>query len=189
MSESMLNKSFNGADLQRLRNLIQGKYGERSTIGVGYSSIEKKLKEGEVIEEDGRKWTMKDGIKQNITVLDEAKKEINLPLFCPSCSKIMKHQNDKPFYYLYKRCFNCQVEFETKLKVLGLWKEYEKNIINTDLDYMIKDFDLWFNEYVNQGTESFVNENGNVERWIDSVKTNLLKDKERTIEFLRSLKK
>ena len=189
MSNSVLNKPFQEKDIQRLRNLIQGKHGEKTTVGVGYEKIIGDYKEGDVWDEDGRKWTIKNGLKQNITILDKARQELNLPLFCPSCENIMNNRHDKQFYILYKRCFDCQIEFENKIKVLGLWVEYEKNIINTNIDCVVKDFNIWFDEYISQGTESYITENGNIEKWIDSVKENLIKNKDRTIKFLQSLKK
>ena len=88
--------------------------------------------------------------------LDAAKKEINLPLFCPCCSKVMKPHLDKRFYIQYKRCFNCQAEFETELKIKGLWGEYEKHIINSDIDGVINDFNIWIDEKINTKTESFI---------------------------------
>lgn len=189
MAESVLNKPFKERDVQRLRNLIQGKYGEKTILGVGYEKNQIDQKENDIWEENGKKWTIKNGIKQNITILDEARKELNLPLFCPSCKNIMNHRHDKQFYFLYKRCFDCQINFENQIKISGLWEEYEKNIINTDLECIIKDFNIWFDEYLNQGTESYISENGNVEKWVGSVKKNLLEDKEKTIKFLQSLKK
>ena len=59
-----------------------------------------------------------DGIKQNVTKLDKAKQEVTLPLFCPCCSNLMKNKNNKLFYIQYKRCFNCQVDFETDIRCL-----------------------------------------------------------------------
>ena len=37
MSESVLKKEFREADLQRLRNLVQGKTGERTSVSSGYT--------------------------------------------------------------------------------------------------------------------------------------------------------
>ena len=85
MSENVLKKEFNPKDVSRLRNLIQGKYGDNTTTGVGYTKSFIYREENDVWEEDGRKWTIKNGIKQNITKLDEAKKTHLLPLLCPSC--------------------------------------------------------------------------------------------------------
>jgi hypothetical protein len=79
----MLNKEFQKKDVQRLRNLVQGKYGDKTTVGVGYSKKYEHHKEGDVWEENGRQWTIKNGIKQNVTKLDLAKEAHVLPLLCP----------------------------------------------------------------------------------------------------------
>jgi len=185
----MLKKDFKSADVQRLRNLVTGKQSERSTAGVGYSKKQETHDEGDVWEENGRTWTIKNGIKQNVTKLDKAKKEVTLPLFCPCCDQLMKNKNDKLFYIQYKRCFNCQVDFETDIRKHGLWEEYEKNIINSDVDSLIQDYNVWIDEIVNNSNESFITENGDVERWVGSSKKKLLESKEETIKYLQSLKK
>jgi len=189
MSENVLKKDFKQADVQRLRNLMTGKQGERTVAGVGYSKKQEFHSEGDVWEEDGRQWTIKNGIKQNITKLDKAKKEVTLPLFCPCCSNLMKNKHDKLFYIQYKRCFNCQVDFETDIRKLGLWEEYEKNIINSDLDHLITDYNTWMDEIINGSNESFITEAGDIEKWVGSSKKKLLENKEETIKYLQSLKK
>jgi hypothetical protein len=73
MAESVLKKEFKEKDVQRLRNIIQGKEDERTTTSIGYTKKEEFHAEGDVWEEDGREWTIKNGIKQNITKLDKAK--------------------------------------------------------------------------------------------------------------------
>lgn len=188
--ETFLQKQFQEKDVQRLRNLVQGKYGDKSTIGTGYTKKQEFYSEGDTWEEDGRTWTIKDGIKQNITKLDKAKESINLPLFCPSCNKVMKHKYDKRFYLQYKRCYGCHIEFETELRRLGLWEEYEKNIINKDVDSLIQEFETWINEEIqNESNQSFITEAGDVEKWVGSSKNKLVQTKEETIKYLQSLKK
>ena len=189
MSESVLKKEFKEKDVQRLRNLVQGKYGEKTSTSIGYTKQQEVHEEGNVWEEDGRKWTIKNGIKQNVTKLDKAKAQIHLPLFCPECSKVMKHRYDKQFYIQYNRCFDCQIEFESVLKAKGLWVEYEKNILNSDIDNIIKDFNIWIDEKIDTKMESYITEAGDVESWNGSDKAQLLKNKEQTIEYLQSLKK
>ena len=112
-----------------------------------------------------------------------------MPLFCPCCSNLMKKKNDKLFYIQYNRCFDCQIEFETDLRKLGLWEEYEKTIINSDIDFMIKDYSTWMDETINGSNESFITEAGDVEKWVGSAKKKLLESKEETIKYLQSLKK
>ena len=189
MAENVLKKEFKEKDVQRLRNLIQGKYGEKNTISTGYTKQHEHHEEGDVWEEDDRTWTIKNGIKQNITKLDKAKESIHLPLFCPCCNGMMKHRYDKQFYIQYKRCFNCQIEFETDLKKKGLWVEYEKFITNSDLDGLINEFNIWIDEEMETKNESYITEAGDMERWSGNAKQKLLESKEETIKYLESLKK
>ena len=189
MAENVLKKEFKEKDVQRLRNLIQGKYGEKNTISTGYTKQYEHHEEGDVWEEDDRTWTIQNGIKQNITKLDAAKKEINLPLFCPCCTKVMKPHLDKRFYLQYKRCFNCQVDFEADLRKKGLLEEYEKFVTNSDIDGMIHEFNIWIDEEMETKNESYITEAGDMERWSGDAKHKLLKSKEETIKYLESLKK
>ena len=189
MSENVLKKDFKQKDVQRLRNLVQGKYGERTTIGIGYEKKKSFHDEGDIWEEDGRQWTIKNGIKQNITKLDKAKYSVTLPLFCPCCSNLMKNKFDKLFYIQYNRCFNCQIDFETDIRKMGLWEEYEKNIINSDIDHLTKDYNTWMDEVINGSNESFITEAGDIEKWDGSAKKKLLESKEETIKYLQTLKR
>ena len=55
MSDNVLKKDFNKKDVERLRNLVKGKAGERTTQGIGYTKKEEFHKEGDIWEADGRK--------------------------------------------------------------------------------------------------------------------------------------
>ncbi len=189
MNKPVLKKNFEKKDVQRLRNLITGNEKERTNSGVGYSKKQEFHEEGDIWEEDNRQWTIKNGIKQNITKLDKAKKSIILPLFCPCCDNLMKHKNDKLFYIQHNRCFNCQIDFETDIRKLGLWDEYEKNIINSDIEHTSQEYNAWIDEMINSSDESFVTEDGDIEKWIGSAKKKLLENKEETIKYLQSLKR
>ena len=189
MAENVLKKEFKDKDVQRLRNLVQGKYGEKSTVGTGYTKKQEFHEEGDIWEEDGRIWTIKDGIKQNITRLDKAKESLHLPLFCPCCDKIMNYKFDKQFYIQYRRCFNCQVDFEHDLRKKGLLEEYEKFVTNSDIDGLIHDFNIWMDEEIEKSNQSWITEAGDVEKWVGSSKQKMLQNKEETIKYLESLKK
>ena len=88
--DNVLKKEFQRKDVERLRNLVKGKHGDKTTLGIGYTKKQEHYHEGDVWEEDGRTWTIKNGLKQNVTKLDSFKQMANLPLFCPSCNKLMK---------------------------------------------------------------------------------------------------
>ena len=74
-----LNREFEKRDVERMRNLIKGKYGDKTETSVGYTPAETFHKEGDIWEHDDRTWTIKGGVKQNLTKLDKAKK-LNLPI-------------------------------------------------------------------------------------------------------------
>ena len=191
MKENVLKKQFAEKDVQRLRNLVQGKYADKSQVSVGYQKEAHKVyNEGDVWEEDNRTWTIKDGIKQNVTKLDKAKEAVVMPLFCPVCSKMMKPRLDKKWFSLYKHCFNCQIEFETALRISGQWETYLKEVNNQGIEGLIKDFEVWMDEEIkNKDNDSFITEAGDIEKWSTTNINLLLKQKEETIKFLQSLKK
>jgi len=190
MSENVLKKQFQQKDVQRLRNLVQGKYGDKVGQSVGYSKSEVNYKEGDIWEEDGRKWTIKDGIKQNITKLDAAKKAHLMPIFCPCCGSKMHVDIDKAYYNLHKKCLNCVVAFEHELRVAGLYDAYEKRIINSDLDGFIDDFTKFIESELTLTNNSFITEQGDVEKWVGAPnKEKVLEGLEKTIEHLNSLKR
>jgi hypothetical protein len=186
----MLKKEFQERDVQRLRNIIQGKTGEKTITGVGYTKKETFYKEGDIWEEDERTWTIKNGIKQNITKLDKAKKYALTPILCPSCNNPMNNRNDKTFYKIHKICFNCVIDLEIKLKQEGKWEEYETNIHNSEIDAKIEEFENWVEDKINESNSSYVSENGDIEKWIGNLDKNKIKEtKINVIEYLKSLKK
>ena len=187
--ETVLKKQFQEKDVQRLRNVVTGKTSERTTDGVGYTKKQEFHKEGDVWIENGRQWTIKDGIKQNITKLDKAK-ELAMPMFCPSCNKIMKHKFDQMFWNNHRKCYNCVIEFETHLKAKGLWEEYQKQINNTDIDNFIKDYQIWAEEMLTESNQGFISEAGEVQNWKGGVNKQLMQQStDEVIKYLESLKK
>jgi hypothetical protein len=96
--ESNLKKEFGQRDVQRMRNIISGNTGDRTQIQTGYEKGISTHKEGDVWEENGKKWTIKDGIKQNVTKLDSVKNLVVMPLSCPNCGHVMKVDNGMTTY-------------------------------------------------------------------------------------------
>lgn len=188
MSENVLKREFKGADVQRLRNLVSGKSGEKTTSGIGYTKVTEFHNEGDIWSEGGRQWTITNGIKMNITKLDEARKEIHLPLFCPSCHKLMKHRYDKQFYISANHCFDCQINYEAKLKQEGKFESQIKETNNSDIDATIRDFNIYIDEMLNSTDEVNISEDGVAEKWDGSSKQAILKQKEEAITFLENLK-
>jgi len=89
---------------------------------------------------------------------------------------------------MYGHCFDCQIDFEAKLKQEGKMEEYEKQVVNDHLEGTIKDFEVWVDELINTN-ETFVTEQGDVEKWDGSGKAQLLKYKKEALEYLKKQKK
>jgi len=161
----MLNKEFKRKDVERMRNLIGGKVGESSELQVGYTTKKEDHKEGDIWKEGGKKWTIKDGIKQTATKLDKAKKEAILPLFCPNCKSLMKKRNDTKMYNIHKMCFDCVIDMEGKLKIEGKYNEYERNTIANNAEDHLHYLETYLMEALNTSNTQYVSERGEVERW------------------------
>lgn len=187
--DNVLKKEFQKQDVERLRNLVQGKYGEKTRSSVGFSKKDEFYKEGDIWEVDGRTWTIKDGIKQNVTKLDKAKKAHVMPLLCPNCKRVMKKRIDKQFYNIHKFCFDCVIDFEAELKKQGKWEEYQRKIKNNELDNKIIEFKAWVEEKMSESNNSFISEAGDVEKWDGKINKKLVdKNIKEVVEYLNSLK-
>ena len=189
MKDNILKKEFQKKDVKRLRNLVKGKSSERTGQGVGYTKKEEFHKEGDIWEENGRKWTIRDGIKENITKLDKFKKAA-VHLFCPSCYQIMSGQLDSHYYRAYGGCVNCIAAKETKLKTEGKWKDHVKTSHNNEIDALIKEYKAFINDKLSEGNNSFITEAGDVEKWVGGINKERAEEALREgIEYLKSLKK
>jgi hypothetical protein len=167
MSESKLQREFRERDVQRMRNLITKDYSAKTQSQVGYSKEYIERNEGDIWEENNKTWTIKNGIKMTVSKLDDIKKILQLPLVCPKCNKHMKNfELNRKMYSIHKMCFDCVIEFETKLKVEGTYKEYERNLMKKGLDVYIKELEDFMLELaLNSNEESFITEAGDIEKW------------------------
>lgn len=166
MSDNMLKREFKERDVQRMRNIIKKDYTAKTVTQVGYTKAQTEHKEGDVWEENGKKWTIKNGIKQTITRFDELKKIINLPLSCPSCGKAMKNNTlNKKMWPIHSKCFDCVITYETELKRQGKFEEYAKNLIGGGVKQYIKDLEDALIDFNNEIDDQFVTEQGDIETW------------------------
>jgi hypothetical protein len=187
--ESRLQKDFKSRDVQRMRNLITKKFGDKTVTQAGYVKQHIEHKEGDVWEENGKNWTIKNGLKQTITRLDSIKKSLLLPITCPNCGKAMVNSNlNKKMWPLHGKCFDCVITIETELKRVGKFEEYQRNMVHSGIRTHIKEMeDLLLELALGTSKESFVTEAGDVEEWrggnLDT--TQMIKDLQ---EYIQSLK-
>ena len=166
-NDSVLKKEFKERDVQRLRNIVSKNYSDKTITQVGYTKEQVERKEGDVWEENGKNWTIKNGIKMTITKLDLVKKTLQMPLVCPKCKQAMNKGNlDKQMYAVHHICSDCVIKHETKLKRDGKFDEYQQNIFKQGVHYHIKEIeDALLDLAMNTSEESFVTEAGDIETW------------------------
>ena len=126
-----------------LKDLLSGKEYEKDYVQVGYEG-KKDNRGGETRESE----------------LSKIMQSVRMPLFCPKCKKAMKKKLDDKFWRTKGHCFDCQIEFENKLKVKGEFDDYAKNIINGNKKAYLKD--------LKQSLVEFEETGGKVE-WLNDV--------------------
>jgi len=179
----MLKKEFKRKDVQRARNLLTGNSGASTGTQIGYKKEIKDYKEGDVWTEGRKTWTIKNGIKQTISKLDKIKKEVFMPLSCPCCGKVMKKRLDKPNYKIHKKCHDCVIEFEHKLRIQSeeKYQEYLKNLeYKNSIDILKETEELLLGLVNNISNKNHVSEDGVIEKWVGGV------DKKQLISKVKS---
>lgn len=188
-NESLLKKEFKESDVQRVRNLVNKDYTAKTKTQTGYQKAYVARNEGDIWEESGKTWTIKNGLRQNITRLDAAKKALKIPFTCPKCGGPMKHHLAKKMYKIHGFCFDpCTVEYETTLKKAGLYEQYEKQMVSGNIRGFITDMENWVLESLEENI-TMVTEQGDVEDWkgMDKgFKQKILKDLKGYTDLLRS---
>ena len=98
------------------------------------------------------------GGKTRKSELTDIMAEVRMPWFCPECKKAMKKKLDDKFWRMMGHCFDCQVEFENKLRIKGEFDNWaERKMLENqksqlkDLEQSITDFEKtggkkeWYN--------------------------------------------
>jgi hypothetical protein len=186
MDQSVLKKEFSKKDVQRARNLITGNTGAATQTLAGWEKKHQDHKEGDVWEADGRKWTISGGLKQTVTKLDTFKKLVVMPISCPKCGKHMKNITaNKKMYAIHSMCFDCVLEMEAKIKLEGKWEDYETGILKSNAVAGLEDFEraveAWYKE-----NDTFVSENGDVEKWGGGNKTKAYEEIKAKLQEIKS---
>ena len=125
-----------------LQNILEGKPVEKDYVQVGY--------QGKKPEDLGGKTRKSE--------LTDIMAEVRMPWFCPECKKAMKKKLDDKFWRMMGHCFDCQVEFENKLRMKGEFDDWaERKMLENqksqlkDLEQSIDDFEktggkkTWYN--------------------------------------------
>ena len=186
--ESLLKKEFKHRDVQRARNLIKKDYHAKTVEGVGYQKTFEERNEGDVWEEDGKTWTIKNGLKQTVSKLDTIRKSVAKPLFCPKCNNVMNYHLHEKMWKIHGMCFDCVIDMEAGLRKLGKYKQYERAMMTGNLQTWAADMKAFLTEELDQ-TTSVVTEDGVVEDWHSNSSTQKQKVLDAMDEYIKEVQK
>lgn len=99
---------------------------ERPFVTVGYVPPNIQRKEGEVwTDNDGKKWTQKNGYKSPVHEQTELIRT-QIQQKC-KCGQNIKYGTrlDEKFFWKTGKCFDCIIKEETRLRILGVFPQYE----------------------------------------------------------------
>ena len=116
-----------------LKNILDGKPAEKRSM-VGYQGEQEKNLGGKTRESE----------------LSKIMQSVRMPLFCPKCKKTMKKKLDDKFWRLFEHCWDCQIDFEHKLRLEGKYDEWALQKTKSNqrawVDDMIQGIEQWRHE-------------------------------------------
>ena len=116
-----------------LKYILDGKPTEKRSM-VGYQGEQEKNLGGKTRESE----------------LSKIMQSVRMPLFCPKCKKTMKKKLDDKFWRLFEHCWDCQIDFEHKLRLEGKYDEWAteraKNNQKGWIEDMIQSIEQWRTE-------------------------------------------
>lgn len=179
---SLLKKEWRSEDVQRVRNLVNMDFGASTKEQIGYTRKEEFHKEGDIWEQDGKTWTIKNGLKQSVSKLQKVRDIVQIPFTCPKCGKPLNKPLDKKMYKIHGMCFDCTIKMEEDLRKAGLYEAYEKELMSGNVQNFVqelKDRILYMS-----GTKmEYSTEQGELEDWGD-ISSDLIKSLETWADLL-----
>lgn len=151
----------------RLKNILSGEYKKSTSIHSGYTPDIHK--EGDEWEEDGKMYTIKNGIKCSISQYTTIRSNALKPLFCPNCKNIMSHNLDDKLWRSQGMCFDCVIKRDTKLMATGKFDEFQRKKVISNILAYLNDREYELEDYLNNlDMNQFITENGTIEDWVQT---------------------
>lgn len=169
---------------KKILDVMHGR--ESGTATVGWDKVKEKKEVGDRwFDANGKEWEQHEGFKSAVTQYDEAREYLDTLNTCKSkeCKTFNPKGANLRFIKQSGYCINCLVDREAKLRVAGIYKNYEYWKMNSQALGTIKD-DLARFEQARKDADTvptIVNEDGSIEKWsidgdIEKVKRDLDSD-------------
>ncbi len=156
-----------------MQSILRGETPEKRVM-VGYDKKEEKQ------------------VGDKIDPISEVMKEARMPWFCPKCKKVMKKRLDNRIWFIHNHCFDCQIEFENRLRIEGKYQDWKDDNMRKNKLAWIKDQRVSITEWMEQEKPEVynqVNPDGysiEKEKW--NIDSNSIKEKaQEALEYLEKL--
>lgn len=160
-----------------LKKVVTGTYSGHKDFYVIKHINNNIYKEGDIWEENGKTWTIKDGIKQTISPMDMYRLEINMPISCPVCHRNMNKRLDRRMWVLRRKCFDCVIEEDNQRIIDGTFQEYEKETMSRTAKSFYTDLKEMVHDYIDSNDmKHYVTEAGEIENWDNPYSKEQLKE-------------
>lgn len=165
-----LQKQFTERQVQRMRNIITKNTGDKTHVQVGYENTIIH-NEGDIWEEDGKTWTIKNGIKKSIPKMARIKAMHHMPLACPQCGVHMDQESDywKHVYRLTQKCPKCATS--EQVKKANQDQNYYENLYESNKNAKLDDLEKEFEAFLQERKTKFLTESGESEGWVGGKMT------------------
>ena len=117
-----------------LQDIISGREHEKEYVQVGYEGKQENL-----------------GGKTRKSELTDTMASVRMPWFCPKCDKAMKKQLDNKFWRLMGHCFDCQIDYENKLRIKGEFDEWAQSKVLENQKAYLKDLEQSIDDFEKTG--------------------------------------
>ena len=91
------------------------------------------------------------GGKTRESELSKVMQSVRMPMFCPKCKKAMKKKLDDKFWRMMNHCFDCQIDYENKLKIQGKFDNYAENKMLENQKAYLKDLEQSIDDFEKTG--------------------------------------
>jgi hypothetical protein len=177
---------------KKILDVMHGRDSGNAT--VGWDAVKEKREVGDRwFDANGKEWEQHEGFKSAVTQYDDARTYLDTLNVCKSkeCKTFNPKGANLRFIKQHGYCINCLVEREAKLRVVGIYDNYEYWKMNLKALGILKD-DLASFQQARRDVETvpgIVNEDGTIEKWnlpgnIEQIKADMDTDIEQIKELI-----
>ena len=131
-------------NLQNIQSMVDGDFNTKIQVSMHGKKEETRKVGDKWKDSDGVEWEQKEGYISKVSNLG---RHYTWDEKCKDCGSLVLKKRDKEMYLSYKRCFECQVNFEAILRCwpIKYWAWIRLQQLN-DMDSIEKDLEQWVEE-------------------------------------------